>query len=140
MTVAEIASSDPITRIFRYWAEIMNYKRARLDEKRRRAVNGRIKEGYSEEDLRLAIEGCYLSPFHQGDNESNARYDDLTLICRDATHVDRFICRAEECFDRHARITASRVQPVQAPQVYDFDKARAMLAEVRKAMTKNRAA
>jgi len=127
----------PITRLFSYWQEIMGYKRARLDEKRKRAICGRLKEGYTEDDIRLAIEGCFLSPFHQGENQNHQRYDDLSLICRDAEHIDRFIARAEECFDRHQRILASRSSPQVPPaQTYDFAAARLRLAEVKKAMGK----
>jgi hypothetical protein len=52
--------------------------------------------GYTVEDLELAIFGCSVSSFHQGQNDRCQRYDDIALICRDAEHVDKFIAIAEQ--------------------------------------------
>ena len=125
-------------RLFQYWKDLMGYKRARFDDKRRRVLTGRRREGYSEEDLRLAIEGCFLSPFHQGENERNTRYDDIVLIFRDASHVDKFVQLAEDCFDRHSRLTRKKEEAKEEPKV-DYlppEKARARLYEIRKALAK----
>lgn len=37
-----------------------------------------------------AIHGCKLSPFHQGDNDRRRKYDDVSLILRNAEKVERF--------------------------------------------------
>lgn len=60
--------------------------RAKSSRSREAKVAARLKEGYSVDELRAAIAGCALSEFHvQG------HHTDLTLICRDAAHVDRFM-------------------------------------------------
>lgn len=82
--------------IFSHWKAVLGYKRARMDQKRLRAIRDRIKDGYSVEDLMDAINGCFLSPFHQGENDRNTRYDDIELICRNASNVDKFIAIYEE--------------------------------------------
>lgn len=90
-------------RVFEYWRNVMNHHRSQLDEKRRKAIRAAIKMGYSEDDLRRAIDGCRNSPFHMGENDRNARYDELTLILRDASHIDRFIRQASEAPSRLGR-------------------------------------
>ena len=126
--------NDPVSRLFCYWQEIMRYRRARLDDKRRRAVQARMREGYTEDDLRVAIEGCYLSPFHHWrENERGQVYDDLTLICRDASHVDKFIAIAEDTENRVQRIKETRA-PQPTAEVYDYEAAKVRLAETLKAV------
>ena len=46
---------------------------------------------YTVEQLKEAIDGCLLSPWHRGQNPNGVVYEDLELICRDATKVDQFI-------------------------------------------------
>jgi hypothetical protein len=59
-------------------------------------VGARLKEGFSVADLKRAVIGCKLSPWHQGENPSGAVYDDLELICRNDANVRRFIATAEK--------------------------------------------
>lgn len=80
--------------VFVYWRDIHGHPNARLDDKRRKVIEARLKQ-YSTEELKTAIDGCKLSAFHQGQNDRNTIYDDISLICRDASHVDRFIAFAE---------------------------------------------
>ena len=77
--------------VFDHWKNRLNHTHAQLGEKRKKAILDRLKEGYSPEQLCLAINGCALSAFHQGANDKAQVYDAIELICRDAEHVDRFI-------------------------------------------------
>lgn len=61
------------------------HPRARPSAARDRKVRQRLAEGYTVEELVEAIYGCKGSQFHR----DNA-HTDLTLICRDGPHVDRF--------------------------------------------------
>lgn len=83
-------------RVFAYWQKLWEHPRARLDAKRKRAIKARLKDGYTEADLIRAIDGCKATPFNNGDNDRGQRYDGLTLILRDAEHVDRFIADADK--------------------------------------------
>lgn len=56
-----------------------------------RAVKARLTEGYTVEDLCRAIDGCHESPFHQGTNDTGAKYDGLELIVRDSSKVQKFM-------------------------------------------------
>lgn len=85
------AEAEPVEVIFKYWQEKHNHPRARLDGRRKKLISARIKDGYTVEDLLKAVDGCKLSPHHQGKNESGVKYDDIELICRDGKHVDMFI-------------------------------------------------
>src|SRR6185369_944715 len=73
--------------IFDYWREQTGHGQAVFTDKRRRRVIARLQQGYSPEQIRAAIRGCRASPFHQGQNDTGMKYDDLELICRDGERV-----------------------------------------------------
>ncbi len=82
--------------IFQYWVARFNKTRARFTPERRAAVRARLRDGYTAEDIRRAIDGCKASPFHNGENKENTTYDDLLLICRNGTKIERFRELAKE--------------------------------------------
>lgn len=85
---------DDVKLVFDHWREVMGHPLAKLGDngsKRYRAVAGRLKDGYSVDDLRKAVEGCKRTPWNMGENDRGGIFDDLELICRDAAHVDRFL-------------------------------------------------
>lgn len=96
-----------VLEVFEFWRELHSNGRSRIDEKRRRAISARLRDGYTVDDLKLACLGCRLSPFHNGENDRQTAYRSIELICRDADHVDRFIDLAER--------EASRVKTKQTP-------------------------
>lgn len=79
------------TEIFEYWKLVTEHPKAQFSPKRQKCVRGRLKDGFSVDELMFAIEGCKESEFHNGQNEAYRVYDDLELICRDATKVEQFI-------------------------------------------------
>ena len=82
-----------VNRIFDQWVSIMgkNPKQAKLTPKRKRLVEARLAEGYTEQMLLEAIRGCQRSDHHMGNNERNRVYNSLELICRDGEHVEQFL-------------------------------------------------
>jgi len=126
---AKEPETNPIQTVFTHWCVIMGKKRARLDDKRRRLIQARLHDGYTVTDLCDAINGCYLSPFHQGDNPDRTIYNELTEICRDAEHVDRFIEVYEAGQEKLARIKEVESQP---EQVSTAEHARSMLDRIKK--------
>lgn len=88
--------SAEIQAVFSHWQDRCDHPRAKLDDKRKRLIRARLKDGYTVDDLMRAIDGCARSPFHQGDNDGGKVYDDLGLICRDGAHVDQFLKIADE--------------------------------------------
>lgn len=89
--VAQSARRDQVASVFNHWRQVMKHPRSAMDAKRRKLIESRMKEGYSEEDLKSAIDGCSRSSFHMGGNDRQQRYDGLDLILRDASHVDNFL-------------------------------------------------
>lgn len=89
--VSESVSPNSTQEIFKYWQTVMNHPKAKLDKKRRSRLEAAFKMGYSAEELKQAIDGCFKTPFNQGQNDRGQRYDDIELIFRDASHIDRFI-------------------------------------------------
>lgn len=83
-----------VEAVFEHWRKAMKKPPgAKLNGKRRRAVEARLREGYTVEDLCRAVDGCALSPYHMGQNDQHKRYDDLELICRDGPRTEGFIER-----------------------------------------------
>lgn len=87
---------DPrVTEVFEHWREKMQKNAAaKLTDDRRAKVLARLREGYTVDDIKRAIDGCASSPHHMGENESRTRYDDLTLICRSGSKLEGFRDRA----------------------------------------------
>lgn len=104
---------ENIEHLFERWKTTMGKTRARLDEKRGKAIRSMLAIGYSVEDLELAIFGCSVSKFHQGQNDRGTKFDDIALICRDAEHVDRFIALAEVTMARQVR------KAIDSPRLMD---------------------
>lgn len=86
-----VTASSEAQSVFDYWKKKRGYQRAKLDAKRLKAINARLKDGYSVEDLCKAIDGIERSPHHMGQNDRRTVYDDIELICRDGPRVDGFI-------------------------------------------------
>jgi len=84
--------SDCTEEIFNYWRTVMEKPATtKLTRERRAVIEARLREGYTVEQIRTAINGCSKSRFHMGENDQGRRYDDLTLICRSGSKVEGFI-------------------------------------------------
>ena len=87
----DLSTSASTQEIFKHWQTTMNHPRAKLSTERQRAIKKALKLGYSVNDLTQALDGCADSPFHMGENDRKQVYDYITLIFRDAEHIERFI-------------------------------------------------
>ena len=116
--------------VFDYWCgKLSKRKGTKFGEKRQRVVKARLRENFTVDELRLAIDGCARFPFVTGqgrraEGKPSERYDDLELICRDETTVERFMALAER--DEPARpsspavsVQRERVQPRSALELAD---------------------
>ncbi len=78
--------------VWEFWqAHLDKPKNVRFNAKRLAAVERALANNWSVGELCDAIRGCKVSPHHQGENKTNTVYDDLELICRDDSNVERFI-------------------------------------------------
>jgi hypothetical protein len=62
-----------------------------LTPKRKKAIQARLQEGYSVEEISLAISNIRQSPFHCGQNDGNKFYADIIFICRDGGKVEEWM-------------------------------------------------
>jgi hypothetical protein len=120
-----IEFSDPAQQVFEFWKLLMGHARSQLGPKRSDAIRRALRMGYTADDLRLAIVGCRFSDFHQGANGNHSKYDDIELICRDETKIDRFMQMGE------ARVKAMIAKDAEQ-QAADAHKPIPMPAAVRK--------
>lgn len=81
---------DHVRTIFEYWQKTMDSPRSVLDDKRRKLI-ARTLKSYSPADICKAIRGCSRTPHNMGQNDAKTMYNGLSLILRDADHIDRFI-------------------------------------------------
>lgn len=79
-----------VKEVFGYWTEKLGHPAARLDRKRSARIEWAL-GSYDEATCRLAIDGCAADPFSCGQNDRHERYDDVSLIFRDAAHVEKFV-------------------------------------------------
>lgn len=79
-----------VDAVFAKWQEVFGKNRARMNAKRKKKIEERIKEGYTYQDMAEAIMGCSLTPWNMGDNPSRKRYVELELILRDGSQLERF--------------------------------------------------
>lgn len=84
-------ADNRVKEIFQHWQQVMNHPHAKLDNKRAGKIKQALKLGYSLENLKQAIDGCANTPFNMGENDRKQRYDDITLILRDASHIENFM-------------------------------------------------
>lgn len=82
-----------VQEIFAYWQASLSHPTAKLTAERRRKVEARLRQGYTVEQIKQAIDGCAASPFHRGENDEGRVYDDLELICRSGSKLENFIAR-----------------------------------------------
>jgi uncharacterized phage protein (TIGR02220 family) len=79
-----------IREVFAYWQTKLDKPRSRLTDRRRDAIRARLSDGYTVDDIKLAIDGIHKSKWHNGDNDRGMEFNDVELVCRTGEHVERF--------------------------------------------------
>lgn len=84
---------DPPTVVFNYWVEVMgkNPDQVKLTPKRLKAVQARLKQGYTVDLIKTAIRHCRGDPWSMGQNDRHKEFNDLELICRTGEKLESFI-------------------------------------------------
>lgn len=82
--------AENVNAVFDHWKTVMEKPTAKLTQGRYQKVACRLKEGYTVDQLKLAIDGCRASKFHMGENDTNMLHNDLELICRSGEKVEKF--------------------------------------------------
>jgi len=84
------ASTTGVRELFAYWQEQCGHPQAKLSPERRGKIEGRLREGFTAPQIQEAIDGAARGAFV---NEAGKRFDDIELICRNATKLESFIGR-----------------------------------------------
>jgi len=93
----EIVTSSPKANltfeIFRYWCDVMkkNISSTKLTAKRDKAIKNRLKDGYTFDQIKAAIDGCRNDPFSMGQNDRQKPFNDIELICRTGEKLESFL-------------------------------------------------
>jgi len=83
--------AETVQAVFDFWKNTCNRTEGtKLDEAREKKIASALKL-YGEETCRQAIIGCTLSEWHNGRNPRNKKYNDITLIFRNADKVETFV-------------------------------------------------
>lgn len=84
-------ANNDVLEIFNHWKAVMKKTNSsRLTKEREKKIKLRLKDGYTVDEIKQAIDGCSMTPHNMGQNENGKKYDDIELICRTGTHVERF--------------------------------------------------
>ena len=102
---APVVGSDEPTRVrstgvrsvFEHWVAAQSKltgtdpSKLKLTKDRRGKIEARLNEKYTVEDLKLAIDGVFATPFN-----IEKHFTDVELACRNGSHVDRYIAAARK--------------------------------------------
>ena len=87
-----VVVSDEVNMVFEYWIEHHTSGKGRrpvLSADREKKIRAAIASHGVDTTLR-AIDGCRLSGWHMGDNPSGQKYNDISLILRNAGKIESF--------------------------------------------------
>ena len=124
--------STDVSEIFDYWVLVMGKTaQSRLTDKRRKCIEARLKEGYSVDLIKQAIDGCAASAYHMGLNDSGTVYDDLTLICRTGDKLEQFAGNIGKKPPKHLSASAGEtLEQFGARAAQQASRARAMIDDL----------
>lgn len=88
-----------ISEVVEYYRQF--HPRSRAGKATAQKILERFNEGYTVQDLCDAIQGCHLSPFHQGQNDRQRKYLSLELIVRNAENVAQFLDIFDDAAQKH---------------------------------------
>ena len=81
-----------VGHLFGFWKETMRKSVAtKLDSKRKTAIKNRLSDGYTVDQIKQAIINCSLTPHNMGQNDRGQKFNDIELICRNVSNLERFI-------------------------------------------------
>lgn len=85
------SNGSTVRELFAYWQQQCQHPQSRLTSERRRKCEARLREGYTAEQGRTAIDGAARAAFV---NDQGKRFDDFELIFRSGSKLEAFIERA----------------------------------------------
>tara|TARA_R110000822_G_scaffold254332_3_gene380628 strand:+ start:256 stop:1053 length:798 start_codon:yes stop_codon:yes gene_type:complete len=92
--LSNMSAKDNLSfELFKYWCEVMgkSISTSKLTSNRDKAIKARLKEGYTVEQIKEAIDGCRKDPFSMGQNDRQKPFNDIQLICRNGEKIESFL-------------------------------------------------
>lgn len=86
----ESSAPNPVREVFDYWRVRCDHPQATLTQDRKAKIKARLNR-YSVADLKRAIDHAAESPFYQGDNDRQTRYDFPETIFKNDGATERLI-------------------------------------------------
>jgi len=89
-----VASRSDVDEVLDHWAiKLYPGRKPLFDDKRRKRVKSRLREGFTVERLKLAIDGALKDDFLMGLKQGSPKngYRDVATVLRDAAQVERLI-------------------------------------------------
>lgn len=100
--------------VFEFWKEVMQKNaRTTLNKDRASKIKARLKEGYSVDEIKLAISNCSTDPWH-----IEKKVNDIEYICRNQQHLDRFLESGQQSTGQQVALLG---QPLVSSQGKSFD-------------------
>lgn len=90
----QASAASRVAAVAEYY--IGKYPRRRVDDADRKLIAARLKDGFTVEELCMAVDGCLLDPWHQGANDRGKKYDQPRHIFKAAAKVNDFVELARE--------------------------------------------
>jgi hypothetical protein len=112
-------------RVFAEWCRVMDSPRSKMDRKRAARIDWALAT-YGLEVCTQAIAGCRADPFSMGQNDRGRKFNDPTLIFRDAEHVEKFAALAP----KPAPPPTAPAKPVDPDLLAQNEQLRQRLAEI----------
>ncbi len=92
--------------IFDYWQKQINKPKAMYTESKKKFIRARIKEGFTTDQLKNAIDGCAGSAWHMGLHPDNAtEYNGIENVFRNAEKTEGLIKRFDQAQAGGAHVT-----------------------------------
>lgn len=93
--------AEKAREVFEYWAAVMGKPQARFTPDRRKKISTRLKDGYTVDQLKRAVDGCRSSKYHMGDNPGGKKYNSIELIFRNGDKLESFMGMTEKPGSTH---------------------------------------
>ena len=93
-----VVGDDDVSRVFAFWVEKHfsgKGKAPLLTTEREKKIRTAL-ANYGLEMVLAAVDGCSRSGWHMGDNPSGKKYNDISLILRNAQKVESFAAMATD--------------------------------------------
>lgn len=111
----------PVVQVFEAWkASAKKTAATKLDAARTRLITAALKD-YPLDDVLDAVRGWEHSAYHRGENPNRTVFNDLGLLLRDASHIERFRDMARGPRERIRNTATSHLPPSDRVMAEDPD-------------------